>query len=125
MAAYSTVWSWSGGYKFLHNQETLPRERTLGREDENIEMDAEEVNRKMFENITNETSLESPTKDFQFNPPSPPSPSSFDSLYSLTCQVGRGGFGVVYEGLRREEGGTVAVKYVWKDRVRRWGQVSI
>ena len=70
-------------------------------------MDAEEVNRKMFENSTNETSLESPTKDFQFNPPSPPSSSSFDSLYSLTCQVGRGGFGVVYEGLRREEGGTV------------------
>jgi hypothetical protein len=88
--------------KVLHSQETLPRERTLG-EDENIDMDAEEVNRKMFENSTNETSLESPTKDFQSNPPSPPSPSSFDLLYSLTCQVGRGGFGVVYQGFRREE----------------------
>ena len=78
----------------------------------------------MFLNSTSETSLGFPTKDWQLNSPSSPSPSSFDSLYSLKCQVGRGGFGVVYEGLRREEGGTVAVKYVWKDRVRRWGQVS-
>ena len=78
----------------------------------------------MFENSTSETSLELPTKGWQFNSPSSPSSSSFDSLYSLTCQVGRGGFGVVYEGLRREEGGTVAVKYVWKDRVKSWGQVS-
>ena len=75
----------------------------------------------MLENNTYEAPLESPTKDCQFYSPST---SSFDSLYSLTCQVGRGGFGVVYEGLRKEEGGTVAVKYVWKDRVRRWGQVS-
>ena len=75
----------------------------------------------MLEYNTYEAPLESPTKDFQIYSPSP---SFFDSLYHLTCQVGRGGFGVVYEGLRKEEGGTVAVKYVWKDRVRRWGQVS-
>ena len=97
----------------------------MRREDENIEMDVEEVNRKMFENSTSDTSLELSTKDCQFHPPSPPFSSSFDSLYSLTCQVGRGGFGVVYKGLRKEEGDTVAVKYVWKNRVRRWGQVSM
>ena len=50
--------------------------------------------------------------------------SSFSSLYRLTCQVGKGGYGDVYEGVRMGEDGVVAVKFVWKDRVRRWGQVG-
>lgn len=79
------------------------------------------VSRTSIANSTSETIIESPTKDY---PCYPPSPSSFDSLYRVSCQVGRGGFGVVYQGSRRGEGGTVAVKYVWKDRVRRWGQVG-
>ena len=88
-----------------------------------MEMSRAGVSREMLMNSTNESFLESPSKGCECYPPSPPSPSSFYSLYSLTCQVGRGGFGVVYEGVRRGEGGKVAVKYVWKDRVRRWGKV--
>ena len=87
---YSTVWSWIGGSNFLHSQETLPKVRTQRREDENIEIDVEEAHRKMFENRTNETSLESLTKDIKFHPPSPTSPFSFDSLYSLTLSHARG-----------------------------------
>ena len=72
---------------------------------------------------------ESLIKNIEYDPSSH---FTFDSLYSLTCQVGKGGFGVVYEGVRRGErgegvrrgeGGAVAVKFVWKDKVRRWGQV--
>ena len=51
-------------------------------------------------------------------------PSSFNFQYCLVTQLGRGGFGVVYEGVRRIDGEKVAVKYVWKERVRRWGEVN-
>jgi len=47
----------------------------------------------------------------------------FDQQYSVHCQIGQGGFGVVYWGRRRSDGLGVAVKFVWKDRVARWGQL--
>jgi len=47
----------------------------------------------------------------------------FDEEYSVHCQIGQGGFGVVYWGRRLCDGLGVAVKFVWKDRVTRWGQL--
>lgn len=49
--------------------------------------------------------------------------NQFHHTYSVHCQIGQGGFGVVYWGRRRSDGLGVAVKFVWRDRVARWGRV--
>ena len=49
----------------------------------------------------------------------------FYSFYGLNYEVGRGGFGVVYDGFSKIGGTTVAVKYIWKEKIKRWGQVRL
>ena len=38
--------------------------------------------------------------------------------------LGKGGFGIVYAGVRSRDGGKVAIKHVAKAKIKEWGQVS-
>ena len=38
--------------------------------------------------------------------------------------LGKGGFGIVYAGVRTRDGVKVAIKHVAKAKIKEWGQVS-
>jgi len=38
--------------------------------------------------------------------------------------LGKGGFGVVYAGVRNRDGLQVAIKHIAKTKIKDWGQVS-
>eukprot|EP00118_Oscarella_pearsei_P007190 m.34330 g.34330 ORF g.34330 m.34330 type:complete len:84 (+) comp31967_c0_seq3:106-357(+) len=51
-------------------------------------------------------------------------PSDFEDRYEIHNQIGSGGFGKVFEGIRRSDQQRVAVKVVPKKRVLHWCKVS-
>ncbi|XP_078062200.1 serine/threonine-protein kinase pim-3-like [Mustelus asterias] len=48
----------------------------------------------------------------------------FDKLYRLGIQLGSGGFGTVYSAVRISDGTPVAVKYVARKKVMKWGHLN-
>lgn len=49
--------------------------------------------------------------------------SNFKKRYKLKGELGRGGFGVVYRGIRICDELPVAIKFINRDQVRNWGKV--
>ena len=50
--------------------------------------------------------------------------ADFTKHYRLGAELGRGGFGAVYEGFRLRDRLPVAVKFIPRDKVEDWGQVK-
>lgn len=49
--------------------------------------------------------------------------SNFKKRYKLKGELGRGGFGVVYRGIRICDELPVAIKFIDRDQVRNFGKV--
>lgn len=47
-----------------------------------------------------------------------------ETQYSIGKQLGAGGFGVVYEGVRKSDNFAVAIKKIKKYKVPKWGKVA-
>lgn len=64
------------------------------------------------------------------SPPSPPPPQQvtrepFEKAYKVGHVLGKGGFGIVYAGVRNVDGLQVAIKHIAKAKIKDWGQVLL
>ncbi|VDO09585.1 unnamed protein product, partial [Brugia timori] len=50
--------------------------------------------------------------------------SNFKKRYKLKGELGRGGFGIVYRGMRICDELPVAIKFIDRDQVRNWGKLE-
>ena len=48
----------------------------------------------------------------------------FEQAYKEGHVLGKGGFGIVYAGIRNRDGLQVAIKHIAKAKIKDWGQVS-
>merc|ERR1719266_1640426 len=49
----------------------------------------------------------------------------FEKAYKVYHVLGKGGFGIVYAGVRNRDGLQVAIKHIAKAKIKDWGQVCV
>jgi len=51
--------------------------------------------------------------------------AAFEELYKVGPVLGKGGFGIVYAGIRAKDGQKVAIKHVAKAKIKEWGKIGV